>query len=144
MVYPGKCMALSNDKDRKEMRRTPIFYLLITLLTCGAVSGLMCIVLVSPLAQRMIGMSNAAAIAAISLLARFNVFGRIMAGWLSDKFDRINTLTLACALSAIGLYQLGWYRRCSHILQRHFCALVHSWVCFRDLQLISLEQKTTA
>ncbi|MDW6003576.1 L-lactate MFS transporter [Vibrio mangrovi] len=105
---PSKTQASvqSNDKDWKEMLRSPTFYVLICLLMCGAVAGLMCIALASPLAQRMIGMSTAAATAAVSTLALFNVCGRILAGWLSDKIGRINTLTAACALSIIGLYLL--------------------------------------
>ncbi|RQW65096.1 L-lactate MFS transporter [Vibrio viridaestus] len=105
---PNKAQASmqSNDKTWKEMLSTPTFYVMILLLTCGAVAGLMCIVLASPLAQKMIGMSTAAATGAVSTLALFNVLGRIMAGWLSDKIGRINTLTFACALTIIGLYFL--------------------------------------
>jgi len=94
------------NKDWKEMLQTPSFYILITLLTCGAVAGLMCIALASPLAQKMIGMSTAAATAAVSTLALFNVLGRISAGIISDKIGRINTLALACLLSIVGLYLL--------------------------------------
>lgn len=96
----------SNEKNWKQMLRTPTFYVLILLLTCGAVAGLMCIALASPLAQKMVGMSTVAATAAVSVLALFNVCGRIGAGWLSDKVGRINTLTGACALSIVGLYCL--------------------------------------
>ena len=88
------------------MLQTPTFYVLISLLTCGAIAGLMCIALASPLAQRMIGMSTAAATAAVSTLALFNVLGRIFAGLISDKIGRINTLALACLLSISGLYLL--------------------------------------
>lgn len=94
------------NKDWREMLQTPSFYILITLLTCGAVAGLMCIALASPLAQKMIGMSTAAATAAVSTLALFNVVGRISAGIISDKIGRINTLALACLLSIVGLYLL--------------------------------------
>ncbi len=94
------------NKDWKEMLQTPSFYVLITLLTCGAVAGLMCIALASPLAQRMIGMSTVAATAAVSTLALFNVLGRISAGVLSDKIGRINTLSVASLLSIAGLYLL--------------------------------------
>lgn len=94
------------NKDWKEMLQTPSFYILITLLTCGAVAGLMCIALASPLAQKMIGMSTAAATVVVSTLALFNVLGRISAGIISDKIGRINTLALACLLSIVGLYFL--------------------------------------
>jgi OFA family oxalate/formate antiporter-like MFS transporter len=77
---------------------------MISLLMCGAVAGLMCISLASPLAKKMIGMSVASATAAVSTLALFNVLGRISAGLISDKIGRINTLALACLLSIVGLY----------------------------------------
>ena len=94
----------SVNKDWKEMLQTPTFYVMISLLMCGAVAGLMCISLASPLAKKMIGMSVASATAAVSTLALFNVLGRISAGLISDKIGRINTLALACLLSIVGLY----------------------------------------
>lgn len=94
----------SVNKDWKQMLQTPTFYVMISLLMCGAVAGLMCISLASPLAKKMIGMSVASATAAVSTLALFNVLGRISAGLISDKIGRINTLALACLLSIVGLY----------------------------------------
>ncbi len=94
------------DKDWKQMLASPMFYVLIVMLTCGAVAGMMCIAMVSPLAQRMIGMSTAAATGAVSTLALFNVVGRVIAGGLSDKIGRVNTLSLAGLLTVVGLYFL--------------------------------------
>ncbi|MGG7058085.1 L-lactate MFS transporter [Clostridium tertium] len=91
------------DKDWKEMLSTPIFYVMIILLTCGAFYGLMCTSLASALAQNMIGMTAAAAAVAVSILALFNTAGRIVAGYISDKIGRINTLTLAFIISMVGL-----------------------------------------
>ncbi|CAM3825378.1 putative MFS-type transporter YhjX [Vibrio aerogenes CECT 7868] len=90
----------------KQMLGTPTFYILLVLLTCGAVAGLMCIALAAPLARQMIGMSVASATAAVSTLALLNVSGRVAAGVLSDKIGRVNTLALACVLSVAGLYLL--------------------------------------
>lgn len=91
------------NKDWKQMVKEPIFYIMIILLTCGAFAALMFIPMASPLAKNLVGMSTASATVAVSTLALFNVLGRIMAGTLSDKFGRINTLALACVLSVIGL-----------------------------------------
>lgn len=91
------------NKDWKQMLKEPIFYIMIILLTCGALAALMFIPMASPLAKNLVGMSTASATVAVSTLALFNVLGRIMAGTLSDKFGRINTLALACVLSVIGL-----------------------------------------
>ncbi len=91
------------NKDWKEMLKTPVFYVMLLLLTCGAFSGMMVISQASPVAQQMVGMTPAAAAIAVSVLALFNAFGRIVAGTLSDKIGRINTLALACVLGATGL-----------------------------------------
>ena len=48
-------------------------------------------------------MSTMAASAAVSVLALFNAFGRIITGYISDKIGRINTLMSVCILSIIGL-----------------------------------------
>lgn len=102
------------EKNWRKMLKTPVFYLLMILLMCGAVAGLMCIAMAAPLAVRMIGMSTIEATAAVSTLALFNVCGRIIAGFLSDKIGRINTLALACLLSILGLYVLYQTGRGDH------------------------------
>lgn len=91
------------DKDWKGMLSSPVFYVMIILLTCGAFGGLMCSSQASPLAQKMIGMSAAAAATVVSVLALFNTAGRIIAGYISDKIGRINTLAGAFVFSMAGL-----------------------------------------
>lgn len=95
------------DKDWKEMLSSPIFYVMITLLSCGAFYGLMCTSMASALAQNMIGMTPATAAIAVSVLALFNTGGRIVAGYISDKIGRINTLAMAFVISIVGLYLLS-------------------------------------
>ena len=98
------------DKDWKEMLKSPIFYLMILLLMSGAFSGMMIISQASAVGMEMIGLSVAAAGIAVSVLALFNSFGRILAGFLSGKIGRVQTLTLACFLSVGGnvlLYLCG-------------------------------------
>ena len=94
------------DKNWRQMLASPMFYVLIVMLTSGAVAGMMCIALAAPMAQRMIGMSTAAATAVVSTLALFNVCGRVVAGWLSDRIGRNNTLALALLFTMFGLYSL--------------------------------------
>ncbi|WP_196000618.1 OFA family MFS transporter [Clostridium sp. 1001271B_151109_B4] len=96
-------VAKNIDKDWKGMISTPIFYVMIILLTCGAFYGLMCTSLASAIAQNMIGMTAAAAAIVVSVLALFNTAGRIIAGYISDKIGRINTLSLAFIISITGL-----------------------------------------
>ncbi|RII33652.1 MFS transporter [Clostridium chromiireducens] len=92
-----------NDKNWREMLASPTFYVMILVLLCGAFTGLMCSSMASPLAQGMIGMPVAAATTVVSILALFNTGGRIIAGYLSDKIGRINTLTIAFIIAVIGL-----------------------------------------
>ena len=93
--------AAPKNLDWKGMLLTPVFYVMLLLLTCGAFSGMMVISQAKPVATLMIGEASAAL--AVSVLALFNAFGRIVAGTLSDKIGRINTLALACVLGALGL-----------------------------------------
>lgn len=95
------------NKDWKEMLSSPIFYVMITLLTCGAFYGLMCTSMASALAQNMIGMTPATAAIVVSVLALFNTAGRIVAGYISDKIGRINTLSIAFIISIAGLLCLS-------------------------------------
>ena len=96
---------IKKDYTWREMFRSPLFYLMISLLTCGAVSGLMCISLASPMAIFKVGMSTASAAIAVSVLALFNTGGRIVAGFVSDKIGRENTLMIAalCTISGLAL-----------------------------------------
>lgn len=94
---------IQNDKDWKGMLSSPVFYPMILVLLCGAFYGLMCSALASPLAQGMIGMSVAAATTVVSILALFNTGGRIIAGYVSDKIGRNNTLSGAFIIAIFGL-----------------------------------------
>lgn len=96
----------SNDKDWKGMLTTPVFYVMILLLTCGAFCGMMIISQASSVAQNMVGMAPMAASTAVSVLAAFNAAGRVGAGAISDRIGRINTLMGSCILSVCGLLLL--------------------------------------
>lgn len=91
------------DMNWRAMIKTPIFYVMLLLLTSGAFSGMMIISQASAMAQGMIGMTAIAASAAVSILALFNALGRIAAGYISDKIGRINTLMTACILCIAGM-----------------------------------------
>ncbi len=95
--------SLKGDKDWKGMLANPLFYVMILLLISGAFAGLMCTSQASPIAQKMVGLSAAAATTVVSILALFNTGGRIIAGYISDKIGRINTLAFASLFSVVGL-----------------------------------------
>jgi MFS family permease len=100
---PKKTAAVKQNMNWKEMLKTPTFYVMLLLLTCGAFTGMMITSQASSVAQHMVGLSAVAASLAVSVLALFNALGRIVAGFVSDKIGRINTLFLACILAVIGL-----------------------------------------
>jgi MFS family permease len=94
------------DKDWKGMLAVPVFYLMLFILLCGSFSGLMVISQVSPIAQRMIGMSVTSATMTVSVLALLNTCGRLAAGFLSDRFGMVKTMIGIFILSIIGLVLL--------------------------------------
>ncbi len=102
----GELKAAAPDKNWKQMLSTPIFYVMIIMLFFGANFGMMAISQASGIAQNMIGMTAAQAAIVVSVLALFNAFGRIIAGFLSDKIGRINTLTLVFIIAIAALMAL--------------------------------------
>jgi MFS family permease len=98
----------SGDKNWKQMLADPIFYVMLFMLMSGGVFGLMIISQTSSLAQNITGMSVAAAASVVSVLALFNAIGRICAGYLSDKFGRVNTLSIMLVMAIGGLGLLNF------------------------------------
>ena len=93
----------TEDKTAGQMLKTPVFYVMLGMLFIGSSLGLMMISEASPIAQTMIGMNTTSAALVVSILALFNTAGRIVAGWISDKIGRINTLTAVFVLAAAAL-----------------------------------------
>ena len=99
------------DKTPVEMLKTPVFYVMLVMLTCGGTFGLMIISNAKGLAMAMAGADAATATLFVSVLCLFNTAGRLVAGSLSDKLGRINTLSgaLVCALAGLAiLYICGF------------------------------------
>lgn len=95
------------DQNWKQMLSQPIFYVMILMLTCGAVFGLMMISQAFSIAETMIKMTAAAATAVVSILALFNAAGRVLAGYISDIIGRINTLTIMLVMAVGSLFLLS-------------------------------------
>lgn len=94
------------DKTPTEMLKTPVFYIMLIMLTCGGTFGLMIISGAKGLALGMTTASASTATLFVSVLCLFNTAGRLVAGTLSDKLGRINTLTFALVIALIGLATL--------------------------------------
>lgn len=99
----SKVQKNTNEKNWRQMLKDPIFYLMFFMLICGAFYGLMIISQASPLAQNLVKVTPTAAAVCVSVLALFNVGGRICAGILSDLIGRVNTLFAMLILSVFAL-----------------------------------------
>lgn len=106
------------DKTPLQMLKTPIFYVMLIILTCGGTFGLMIISGAKGLALGMTPVTPATATLFVSVLCLFNTAGRLVAGTLSDKLGRINTITAALVLSLLGLAAL------------YLCAITGSVILF--------------
>jgi Major Facilitator Superfamily. len=83
------------------MMKTPTFYLLWVLYFIGAGAGLMVISSIAGMAKKSLG---EAAFVAVAILAVGNAAGRIIAGILSDKIGRKNTLFIMLAFQAVLMF----------------------------------------
>ncbi|NLV72863.1 MAG: OFA family MFS transporter [Actinobacteria bacterium] len=94
------------DKDWKDMLKSPVFYVLFILFTIGTTSGLMVIGHASPIAQDVLGISPEAAGAVVSYLAIGMVVGKIGWGALSDRVGRYPVFIAMLIMAAIALVVL--------------------------------------
>ncbi|MGT2715635.1 L-lactate MFS transporter [Streptococcus respiraculi] len=81
-------------KNWKEMLRTPIFYVILSMFFVGAFSGLMIASQASPIGQSMFGLSAGTAALYVSLYSISNSSGRFIWGSVSDKIGRSQTLLI--------------------------------------------------
>lgn len=105
----GEDALSTRDYTAGEMLRTPVFYVMLTMLFIGASLGLMMLSSASEIAQTMVGMSEGKAALMVSILALFNTGGRILCGGLSDKLGRINTIAgvFVTAILALALMYMS-------------------------------------
>lgn len=94
---------LTKDKNWKQMLKSPIFYVMLLILTSGATFGLMIISSSSAIAHNMMGLSVTTSALVVSILSLFNTGGRLLSGIVSDCLGRIETLrgVLFLALAAL-------------------------------------------
>ena len=89
------------DCNWRRMIAQPKFYMMLIVLMCGAFGGMMIISQASPMAQRMMNFSAATAAAVVSILAFFNMLGRLLSGMLSDRLGAEKTMKITFSLSVI-------------------------------------------
>ena len=95
----GGTSPATKDMTWREMLRDSRFCLMLLTLTCGAFAGMMIISQASPIAQEMMGFTPADAAFTVSLLALFNMLGRLASGTLSDRLGAEGTMRLTFAVS---------------------------------------------
>lgn len=95
-----------DDKDWKDMLKSPVFYVLFILFTIGTTSGLMVIGHASPIAQDVLGITAEAAGAVVSYLAIGMVVGKIGWGALSDRVGRYPVFVAMLIVAALALVVL--------------------------------------
>lgn len=94
--------AASEGTDWKGMVRTPGFWLLLLLFICASTLGLMLFSNLSGMAGEQIGLSAAAAAAAVSAVSLANACGRFFCSLLSDRIGRVPALMAALVAAALG------------------------------------------
>ena len=106
---PPKREGLSvSDRNWRAMLASKEFPPMITLLMCGAVAAMMVIAHAFTIGREQMGFSAQEASTAVAILALANTFGRILAGYISDKFGRLTALSLGIAMSLLGLASLAF------------------------------------
>ena len=98
---PAPAPPAARDFGTAEMVRTPTFYLLWVAYCLGAAAGLMVISQLVPVGEAA-GLGAAAGLG-LTIGAVGNTGGRVLSGWMSDTFGRLNTLRLMVLLSAAAL-----------------------------------------
>lgn len=102
----GGAAPVSVDKNWKEMLATPIFYVLLIILTIGATAGLMIISQASPIAQIVVKTTPATAAVVVSAVGIANMLGRVLWGFVSDKIGRYKTLPIVYVILAASMFLL--------------------------------------
>ena len=90
--------SVSREFNYRQMLATPLFYLMLITMTCGAFSGMMIISQASSLSQELMGLTMERAAIVVSFIALFNMLGRIVSGIISDKIGIVNTMKIVFIL----------------------------------------------
>lgn len=96
----------------RQMMRTPVFWLMYSIMTMVTVGGLMAVAQLGPMAQdygvadvpvRLLGFEAAALPFAMALDRALNGLTRPFFGWVSDRLGRENTMFVAFGLEGIAI-----------------------------------------
>lgn len=110
----GKATGSQVDYSPREMMSTPQFYLLWIMFCFAASAGLMIIGHLAKISQIQGGINWGFILVAVLAIA--NAGGRIMAGWLSDKLGRTNTMLIVFCLQAANMFLFANYKSAELLL----------------------------
>jgi MFS transporter, OFA family, oxalate/formate antiporter len=100
----------SVDSSTAEMLATPTFYLMWVAYCLGTTAGQMAISQLVPFAGSA-GLGALAATLVLPVSALGNAGGRILSGWMSDRFGRLPTLKTMILISAVAMPALVLWRQ---------------------------------
>lgn len=103
-VSPAK--PAGNDVFWTKMISEGIWWVIMVMLYCGAMSGLMILAHASPIGQLMFNLTPMKAAFFVSIITLANAIGRIGFGGLSDRIGRSNTMMIMYVVSAISMLNL--------------------------------------
>ncbi len=99
----AKASATTQEFTPGEVLRTPTFYFMWVAYALGTSAGLMVISQLVPFAKSMQIPSEALALIGLVVGAVGNASGRILSGWMSDTFGRLNVLRLMIGISMVSM-----------------------------------------
>jgi OFA family oxalate/formate antiporter-like MFS transporter len=106
---PASGIVASVDYRTAEMLATPTFYLMWVAYCLGTTAGQMAISQLVPFAGSA-GLGGLAATLVLPVSALGNAGGRILSGWMSDRFGRLPTLKTMILISAAAMPALVLWR----------------------------------
>lgn len=110
----GTATASKLDFTPGEMVRTPQFYLLWIMFCFAASAGLLIIGHLAKISQIQGGINWGFILVAVLAIA--NASGRIVAGWISDKIGRTNTMLIVFILQAANMFLFSTYKSAELLL----------------------------
>jgi OFA family oxalate/formate antiporter-like MFS transporter len=117
---PSKTPRPGVDYNTLQMVRTPVFWIMYLMFVMVAAGGLTATAQLAPIARdfgiadvpvRLVGLTLPALTFALSLDRVLNGLTRPFFGWVSDHIGRENTMGIAFALEAVGIYALSRFGR---------------------------------
>ena len=90
-----------------QMLRDKVWWVVLVMLTCSAMSGLMITAFASPIGQQMFKLTPMDAAFFVSLVAISNALGRVAFGYISDKIGRSSTIMVMYVISALAMLNLA-------------------------------------